>query len=123
MDPDPNKKLGVWIRIHMDIFGILNPDPHENLCGLETLEKRKQSKFYLASLIEMTDEEMDKFDEQRSLAMSTFSEVPGVTTCYARSPFISSSTVEQLALLLKCGFEFCGNLRKKKYFKIYLRAE
>ena len=59
----------------MDIFGILNPDPHENLCGLETLEKRKQSKFYLASLIEMTDEEMDKFDEQRSLAMSTFSEV------------------------------------------------
>jgi hypothetical protein len=25
--------------------------------------------------VEMTDEEMDKFDEQRSLAMSTFSEV------------------------------------------------
>ena len=30
LDPDPNKKLGVWIRIriHMDIFGILDPDPH-----------------------------------------------------------------------------------------------
>ena len=28
-----------WIRIHMDIFGILNPDPdpHEILCGSETL--------------------------------------------------------------------------------------
>ena len=37
LDPDPNKKLGVWIRIHMDIFGILDPDPHENLCGSETL--------------------------------------------------------------------------------------
>ena len=22
---------------HMDIFGILDPDPHENLCGSETL--------------------------------------------------------------------------------------
>ena len=36
-DPDPNKKLGVWIRIHMDIFGILDPDPHKNLCRSETL--------------------------------------------------------------------------------------
>ena len=35
-DPDPNKKLGVWIRILMDIFGILDPDPHETLCGSET---------------------------------------------------------------------------------------
>ena len=35
LDPDPNKKLGVWIR--MDIFEILDPDPHENLCGSETL--------------------------------------------------------------------------------------
>ena len=28
-----------WIRIHMDIYGILDldPDPHENLCGSETL--------------------------------------------------------------------------------------
>ena len=25
------KKLGVWIRIHMDIFGIPDPDPHENM--------------------------------------------------------------------------------------------
>ena len=31
------KKLGVWIRIHMEIFGILDPDAHENLCGSETL--------------------------------------------------------------------------------------
>ena len=37
LDPDPNKKLGVWIRNHMDIFGILDPDPHENLCRFETL--------------------------------------------------------------------------------------
>ena len=29
--------LPPWIRIHMDIFGILDPDPHENLCGSETL--------------------------------------------------------------------------------------
>ena len=38
MDPDPNKKFGVLI--HMNIFGILlDPDqnPHENLCGAETL--------------------------------------------------------------------------------------
>ena len=27
--------LPPWI--HMDIFGILDPDPHENLCGSETL--------------------------------------------------------------------------------------
>ena len=33
---DPDKKLEDWIRIHMDIFGIL--DPHENLCGSETLQ-------------------------------------------------------------------------------------
>ena len=37
---DQNKKLGVWIRIriHMNIFGILDPylDPHENLFGSET---------------------------------------------------------------------------------------
>ena len=26
-----------WIRIHMDIFGIPDPDPHRNLCGSETL--------------------------------------------------------------------------------------
>ena len=32
MDPD---KKGVWIRIHMDIFGILDRD--ENLCRSETL--------------------------------------------------------------------------------------
>ena len=31
--------LPPWIRIHMDIFGILDPDPHENLCGSETLQK------------------------------------------------------------------------------------
>ena len=39
LDPDPNKKLGVWIRIHMDIFEILDPvpDPHESLCGSATL--------------------------------------------------------------------------------------
>ena len=36
-DPDPNKKLGVWTRIYMDIFGILDPDPNENLCDSETL--------------------------------------------------------------------------------------
>ena len=36
-DLDPNKKLGVRIRIHMNIFGILDPDPHENLFGSETL--------------------------------------------------------------------------------------
>ena len=35
LDPDPDKKLEDWIRIHTDIFGIL--DPHENLCGFETL--------------------------------------------------------------------------------------
>ena len=39
MDPDldPNKKWGVWIRIriHMDIYGLL--DPHGNFCGSETL--------------------------------------------------------------------------------------
>ncbi len=36
--------------------------------------------------IEMTDEEMDKFDEQRSLAMNTFSEVPYATpSTYQRS--------------------------------------
>ena len=31
--------IRIWIRIHMDIFGILDPDPdpHENLCGSETL--------------------------------------------------------------------------------------
>ena len=39
---NPNKNLGVWIRIHMDIFGILDPDPdpHENLCRSETLTHR-----------------------------------------------------------------------------------
>ena len=37
LDPDTSKKLGVWIRIHMDIFGILDQDPHENLCESETL--------------------------------------------------------------------------------------
>ena len=36
-DPDTNKKLGFWIRIHMDIFGILDPDLYDNLCGSETL--------------------------------------------------------------------------------------
>ncbi len=36
--------------------------------------------FYLAFRpTEMTDEEMDKFDEQRSLAMNTFSEVSCAT--------------------------------------------
>ena len=38
LDPDPNNKLGVWIRTHMETFGILHdPDPHEKLCGFETL--------------------------------------------------------------------------------------
>ena len=37
LDPNPNKKLGAWIRIHMDIFGILDPDSHEILCRSETL--------------------------------------------------------------------------------------
>ena len=34
----------------MDIFGILDPDPHENFCGSETLEKkcRLAGKPYLA---------------------------------------------------------------------------
>ena len=27
----------IRIRIHMDIFGIPDPDPHKNLCGSETL--------------------------------------------------------------------------------------
>ena len=27
----------------MDIFGILDPDPHENLCGNETLDNLEQS--------------------------------------------------------------------------------
>ena len=31
------KFLPTWIRIHMDMIGILDPDPHENLCGSETL--------------------------------------------------------------------------------------
>ena len=31
------KCLLARIRIHMDIFGILDPDQHENLCGSETL--------------------------------------------------------------------------------------
>ena len=31
------------IRIHMDIFGILGPDPNENLCGYETLEQTVNS--------------------------------------------------------------------------------
>ena len=35
LDPDPNKKLGVWIWIHIDILGI--PVPHKNLCGSEIL--------------------------------------------------------------------------------------
>ena len=26
-----------WIRIRMDIFWILDPDPHKNVCGSETL--------------------------------------------------------------------------------------
>ena len=33
----PLQCLSTWIRIHMDIFGILDPDPHKNLCGSETL--------------------------------------------------------------------------------------
>ena len=44
LDLDPNNKLGVWIwiRIHMDIIGILDPDPHENLCVSETLRQINQ---------------------------------------------------------------------------------
>jgi hypothetical protein len=39
-----------------------------------------EESFYSAlRFTEMTDEEMDKFDEQRSLAMNTFSEVPYAT--------------------------------------------
>ena len=31
-----------WIRIRMEFFGIPDPDPHTNLCGTETLQKRIQ---------------------------------------------------------------------------------
>ena len=30
-------RILIRIRIHMDMIGILDPDPHENLCGSETL--------------------------------------------------------------------------------------
>ena len=33
----------------MDIFGILDPDPHENLCGSETLKKTHLSKIPVVS--------------------------------------------------------------------------
>ena len=48
-DLDSNCKLGLWIRIHVDIFRILDPDPHENFCGSETLKFLK-SKFAQAPL-------------------------------------------------------------------------
>ena len=34
--------LGSGFRIHVDIFGILDPDPHEILCGSETLFYRRR---------------------------------------------------------------------------------
>ena len=54
-DPDPDKKFGVWIRIHMDIFGILNPDPHENLCGSETLYLTPYLQVWIQIRIGITD--------------------------------------------------------------------
>jgi hypothetical protein len=42
----------------------------------------------------MTDEEMDKFDEQRSLAMNTFSEVPYFTpSTYSCPALVGSGAV------------------------------
>ena len=45
LDPDRSGSgsgsgsIRIWIRIriYMDMIGILDPDPHENLCGSETL--------------------------------------------------------------------------------------
>ena len=43
LDQDPHGQMRIRIqevkkpRNHMDIFGILDPDPHENLSGSETL--------------------------------------------------------------------------------------
>jgi hypothetical protein len=47
---------------------------------------------------EMTDEEMDKFDEQRSLAMNTFSEVPYATPYKYQRPTVGRSQVVDLSL-------------------------
>ena len=48
--PDPHKNLCgsetlVWIRIHIDIFVIMDPDldPHENFCGSETLIRTREN--------------------------------------------------------------------------------
>ena len=48
--PDTHKNVCgsetlVWIRIHIDIFVILDPDldPHENFCGSETLIRTREN--------------------------------------------------------------------------------
>ena len=39
----------IFTWIHMDIFWILDPDPHKNLCGSETLPNI--IKFFLVSYL------------------------------------------------------------------------
>ena len=36
----------IFTWIHMDIFWILDPDPHKNLCGSETLSGSKLNPYW-----------------------------------------------------------------------------
>ena len=78
----------------MDIFGILDPDPHENLCGSETLILRRVSRqgsiviiynfnahLSALALLHQSDKHLKKYPQ----TLGRFKEMPLFATCTIKS--------------------------------------
>ena len=53
-------RAGIWIRIRMDIFWILDPDPHNNRCGTATLITKR----FISSFISQLNATLRPFQSQ-----------------------------------------------------------
>ena len=75
----------------MDIFGILDPDPHENLCGSETLVLRSRSDMDhqnsdLRSNLKLTISTVDSFMKILTIAHTI------IYICRSKKPLKISKT-------------------------------